>query len=104
MSLRDLGVWSPLESGHPAIGDSCWICAKAVEAGTRVALVPLESAEEAGSRTVEARIVCGTCHLRGREITTRDGRRIVLHVKDGHCSHPIVTTDGSEWMPDEVFR
>lgn len=103
MSLRDLGVFNPLPSDHSLVGDRCWICDKGIEAGMRVALRAIESAEEAGSLSVEARVICATCHLRGGEIQTPKGRRIVDYVKDGDGSpFPVVTTDGSQWRADEV--
>jgi len=48
-------------------------------------------------------MVCGTCHLRGTEIQTPKGRRIVERIKDGDASpYPVETTDGQQWKADEV--
>lgn len=104
MSLRDLGVFAPLREGHPSIGGTCWKCGNVLGVGTRVALNPIETADEAGSLTVGCEIVCATCHLKGQEIKTLIGNRIVLRVKDGDASpYPVETTDGKQWKDEEVF-
>ncbi len=103
MSLRDLGVFEPLGKKHPAIGLKCWICSVVIGEGTRTSLKPCETKDQTGSFTVEAKIICATCHLRGETITTDGGDRIVDRIKDGDGSpYPVVTTDGHEWTEDEV--
>jgi hypothetical protein len=105
MSLRDLGVFEPLKPDHPLVRDSdhCWKCGVGFCAGMRTALLPYQSAEETGSLTVEARPVCATCFMRGTEISTPKGRRIVESIKQGDGSpFPVVTTDGKQWRADEV--
>lgn len=105
MSLRDLGVFAPLKADHPTVmdDDKCHYCDLPLTTGVRVALIPWQTADETGSLTVEARVVCATCSLRGREITTPVGRRIVQYVRDGDASpFPVVTTDGREWRDEEV--
>lgn len=105
MSLRDFGVFNPLAHDHPMAcdGSVCWKCGENFGAGSRVALNPVETADETGSRTVRAEAVCATCRLRGEEVSTPEGRRIVERVKDGDGSpFPIITTDGKQWADDEV--
>ena len=105
MSLRELGVFNPLRPEHPLVVDrgSCWKCGTTFAAGMRVALNAIETSDQTGSRTVEAKAVCATCHLRGKEVQTHLGRRIVDRVKDGDASpYPVITTDGHEWRDDEV--
>ena len=44
-----------------------------------------------------------TCFLRGEEIQTPEGRRIVERVKEGDGSpFPVITTDGRQWRDEEV--
>lgn len=105
MSLRDLGVFAPLKADHPFVvdGEKCWKCERPLAASVRPALNPIQTPDETGSLTVEAKPVCATCHLRGTEIQTPAGRRIVERVKDGDASpHPVITTDGKEWRDEEV--
>ncbi len=103
MSLRDLGVFPPLEESHPGIGMGCWICEKRIGVGTRVALKPFETMDQSGSLPVEAKLVCATCLLKGEEIMTEGGRRIVERIKDGDASpFPVETTDGLQWSEEEV--
>lgn len=103
MSLRDLGVFRPLKDDHPLIGDHCWKCGTVFAVGVRVALNPIETPDESGDRTVEAKPVCATCHLRGKEVMTPGGHRIVERIKDGNASpFPVCTTDGKQWQADEV--
>lgn len=105
MSLRDLGVFAPLKDGHPVIGESCWKCETTLGPGTRVALNPIETADQTGNLTVEAKPTCATCHLKGETISTPDGLRIVERIKDGDGSpYPVLTTDGKQWRSDEVTR
>lgn len=106
MSLRDLDVFPPLGEDHPLVRDGrkCWICEKPIVRGTRTGLVARETPEEAGSSSVEAEIVCGTCKLRGKRIRTPEGPRIVETVKEGDGSpFPVITTDGCQWRDEEVF-
>ncbi len=108
MSLRDLGVFEPLKADHPLVEQrrNCWICDGPIIAGMRTALVPFQTPEEAGSHTVEASVVCGTCHLRGKTIRTPIGLRVVLHVMRGgyepELPTVVVTTDLREWRDEEV--
>lgn len=105
MSLRELGVYGPLKSDHPLVadGDSCWKCGTIFAAGMRVALNPIETPDQSGSLTVLARPVCATCHLRGREIRTPIGRRIIERIKDGDgSSYPVITTDHRQWQDTEI--
>ncbi len=103
MSLRDLGIFEPLGKDHPGVGMPCWICEKVIGAGTRTSLKPCETPDQTGSQTVESKLVCATCCLRGEAIMTDGGRRIVDRVKDGDGSpFPVVTTDGLEWADGEV--
>jgi hypothetical protein len=103
MSLKDLGVFKPLQEGHPAIGTKCWICNQQIARGTRTALKPYETKDQTGSFTVEAKLICATCHLRGETVTTDGGERIVDRIKDGDGSpFPVITTDGHEWGDDEI--
>lgn len=105
MTLRDLGVFEPLKEGHPGIGMKCWICDTELAAGTRVALKPCETPDQTGSLTVESKLVCGTCYLKGETIMTEGGMRIVERVKDGNGSpYPVITTDGLQWSEDEVTK
>ena len=105
MSLRDLGVFSPLRAEHPGVGMSCWICARELTAGTRVALKPCETPDQTGSLTVESKLVCATCYLRGEPVMTEGGERVVERVKDGDASpFPVITTDGLQWTEEEVGR
>ena len=103
MSLRDLGVFSPLEENHPGVGETCWICERQLGVGTRVALKPFETSDQTGSSAVEAKLICATCLLKGEEIMTEGGRRIVERIKDGDASpFPVETTDGLQWSEEEV--
>jgi hypothetical protein len=107
VSLRDLDVFAPLPADHPAVVDAmrCWKCEGSIGQGTRVALAPIETPDQTGSCTVEARMVCATCHLKGKEIQTPDGRRIVERIKEGDASpYPVCTTDGKQWKDEEVGR
>ena len=107
MSLRDLGVFAPLKEDHPLVtdGDKCWICRMGFGPGTRVALRPFNTSDETGSMTVEAKAVCATCHLRGTEVVTPKGRRIVDRVKEGDASpFSVWTTDGNQWRDDEISK
>jgi len=63
MSLRDLGVFGALASDHPCANELCWKCEKKLFPGVRVALNPIETPDETGSLTVEAKPVCATCYL-----------------------------------------
>ena len=105
MSLRDLGVFAPLKADHPiaATGDRCWVCGMLIGEGSRIGLKPFRTSDETGSLTVEAKPVCGTCLLRGVQITTPKGQRIVDYVKSGDGSpFPVVTTDGLQFRDEEV--
>lgn len=103
MTLRDLGVFKPLALDHPLVGKRCWRCRRRFECGSRVALNPVETADQVGSLTVRAEPVCATCALKGREITTPVGRRIVKRIKDGDASpFPVETTDRRQWRDEEV--
>ena len=107
MSLRDLGVFAPLNEGHPLVidGDRCWKCETAFVRGMRPALNPIETSDQSGSLTIEAKAVCATCHLRGKEVQTPAGRRIVERIQDGDGSpFPVLTTDGKQWRDQEVGR
>ena len=103
MTLRDLGVFAPLKYDHPAVGKLCWKCKRYFGGGSRVALNSRQTVEEANSLTVQAELVCATCHLKGEEIETPSGRRIVERIKNGDASpYPVETTDGRQWKADEV--
>ena len=105
MSLKDFGIFSPLEESHPLVSDGaeCWICHTRFARGMRVALMPVETEEEAGSLTVKAECVCATCRLRGEEVNTPTGRRIIERIKDGDGSpYPVILTNGNELRDDEV--
>ncbi len=105
MSLRDLGVFTPIKAMHPLAinNEKCWKCGATIGEGTRTALLPFETEDESGSFTVEARIICGTCHLRGQEVGTPRGRRIVETVKDDDGSpFPVITTDLAQWRDEEI--
>ena len=104
MSLRDLGVFSPLRAEHAGIGMECWICARELAVGTRCALKPCETPDQTGSLTVESKLVCATCYLKGEVIMTEGGTRIVERIKDGDGQFPVVTTDGLQWADEEVGR
>lgn len=105
MSLRTLGIMGPLEAEHPAVGEPCWKCGKKMAPGMRVGLAPIETTTQTGSLTVECKLVCATCHLRGVEIMTEGGPRIVERVKDGDASpFPVLTTDGLQWAEREVDK
>lgn len=102
MSLRDLGVFAPTPEGHPAIGERCWICGVAIEVGVRVALRQFSSScEKKDGSCVPARLICATCHLRGTEVETPIGRRIVDRVRAD--LYPVCMTDGTEWREDAVW-
>ena len=106
MSLRDLGVYNPLKADHPIVvsKDRCWICEATLAAGTRTALAPFQSSDETDSLTVEAKPVCATCFLRGKEVLTPIGRRIVSRIKEGDGSpYSVETTDGRQWKDEEVL-
>jgi hypothetical protein len=107
MSLRDLGVFSPLFADHPIIKDGlpCWVCNYALLVGDRVALMPTETPDQnGGDLSVEARPVHATCFFRGREIMTPKGRRIVEYIKSGDGSFfPVETTGGEEWRDEDVW-
>jgi hypothetical protein len=104
MSLRDLGVFAPLREDNPSRGRPCWKCGNILGAGSRVALIPIETPAETGSLTVRAEVICATCHLKGQEVKTPEGNRIVLRIKDGDGSpFPVETTDGKQWRDNEVF-
>jgi len=76
-----------------------------------VALNPKETPDQTGSLTVEAAVICATCHMRGKEVVVpiragdhyRRERRIVERIKDGDASpYPVLTTDGGQFRDDEV--
>lgn len=104
MSLGDLGIYAPLTVTHPLVTDAekCHFCAALFAPGMRTGIIPWQTADETGSLTVEGRVVCATCKLRGREIKTPIGRRIAQHVHDGDVERPVVTTDGRAWRDEEV--
>lgn len=105
MSLRDLGIYAPLTATHPLVadGEKCHFCKTPFIPGMRTGIIPWQTADETGSLTVEGRVVCATCKLRGTEINTPVGRRIVERVKEGDGSpFPVVTTDGRQWRDEEV--
>ncbi len=103
MSLRDLGVFEPLQENHPGVGMTCWICSQQLAVGTRVALKPCETPDQTGSLTVESKLVCATCYLKGEVVMTEGGQRIVERIKDGDGSpFPVLTTDGLQWADGEV--
>jgi hypothetical protein len=103
MSLRDLGVFAPLQPDHPSVGTKCWKCGTVLGPGVRVALCAIETPDQTGSLTVEAKPVCATCHLKGAKIETPKGARIVSRIKEGDGSpFPVETTDGEQWGDDEV--
>ena len=109
MSLRDLGIYAPLKDDDSDItmlrdlGDRCWKCDHVLGPGTRTALCPIETPDQSGSLTVRAKLVCATCHLKGVEVKTPAGIRIVERIKDGDASpYPVYTTDGQQWKDDEV--
>jgi len=102
VTLRELGVFAPLREGHPDIGTKCWICGREIREGTRVSLKPKQTAEETGSMTVEAAVVCATCKLRGETIMTPVGPRIVQDVLDGDVKKPVVVTNGEAYADSEV--
>lgn len=95
----------PLSESHLLLinKDACWKCGRHFGHGVRAALNPIETPEESGSLTVQAKAVCATCHLRGKEIQTPIGRRIVERIKDGDGSpFSVLTTDGAQWRDSEV--
>src|SRR3990167_6461150 len=103
MSLHSLGVYPPLKPSHPLVKDQerCWICEQLFTAGQRVALMALK-APTGQAQTIEAKPVHATCFLRGREVSTPEGPRIVERVKDGDASpFPLVTTDLQQWRDEE---
>lgn len=107
LSLRDLGIFAPLKKSHPMVRQKlkCSTCDEVFLAGTRCALEPIETPEESGSLTVEARPVCATCYLRGVEIQTPEGKRIVHSVKGGRHKRPVVTDYPivtEEWADEDV--
>ena len=107
MSLRDLGVFAPLDKDNPMVRYKlkCSTCDEVFLVGTRCALEPIETPEEAGSLTVECRPVCATCHLRGVEVQTPNGKRIVHSVRGGRHKRPVITdypTVTEEWRDEEV--
>lgn len=105
MSLRDFDILPPIKADHPLAEHprKCWVCNRVVGQGVRIALVPFHTPEETGSYTVDARIVCGTCHLRGKTVNTPVGLRVVDKVKDGDGSpYPVVTTDNQQWKDEEI--
>ena len=105
MSLRDVGVFAPLKEGHPSVGTTCWKCGRVLAAGVRVAINPVQTPDEAGSQTVEAKAVCATCHLKGKPVKTPAGNRIVERIKDGDGSpYPVLTTDGNQWRDNEIEK
>lgn len=85
----------------------CWICQVELAVGTRVALKPCETPDQTGSLTVESKLVCATCYLKGEVVMTEGGRRIVERIKDGDgdgdaSPYCVVTTDGLQWSDEEV--
>ena len=105
MSLRNLGVFSPLISDHPSIGTRCWKCNTIFGQGSRLGLIPSQTRDETGSYTVKAEPVCATCYLGGEEVLTPIGNRIVERIKDGDGSpFPVITKDGNQWKDSEVMR
>lgn len=103
MSLRDLGVFAPLKEDSIEVGKACWKCGSLLGVGVRIALNPIQTPDETGSLTVRAEVVCATCHLKGQEIKTPIGNRVVSRIKDGDGSpFPVETTDGKQWRDTEV--
>jgi len=103
MSLRDLGVFSPLPKTHPAAGKNCWKCGCILSAGVRTALNPIETTDESGENIVRCEIVCATCHLKGKRVMTPIGARIVERIKEGDGSpFPVETTDSKQWRDEEI--
>jgi len=118
----DRFIHSPLRHDHPLVKDQgkCWICGQEFGPGDRTILLPQQTAAEAGSLTVEARVCHATCVLRGRRcdilprlpiekrdfdgVRTQVGHqqivRTILAGKDTPC--PVRTTSGHEFKLDEV--
>ncbi len=102
-------IFPPLSPIHPLVRDQtpCWICNRPFMESQRVVLVPIETAAQTGSSTVDAKVVHATCRLRGTRATWWDGDKpvelIVDRVKDGDASpFAIETTDGRQWKDDEI--
>jgi hypothetical protein len=92
-------------------GIACARCGMRFSAGSRVALQPVQTSDQAGhepawlfAATVEACPVCATCFLYGKEVVTPKGRRVVRRVKHGDASpFPVVTFGGDQWRDEEVM-
>jgi hypothetical protein len=113
VSLHDeFGIFEPLRKDHPMVKMEvqedgvrviqCWICERAFCEGDRTVLAQCESCEEADSLTVECRPVHATCYLRGVQITTPVGSRIIERIRDGQTPYPFETTDGKCWSEAHV--
>lgn len=99
LSLKEFGISKPLQHNHTLARSiaPCGRCERVLTTGVRVALVPLK--EEGGKR----QYICATCVLRGKEVNTPDGIRIVERVKDGDASpFPVLTIDCRQWKDEEV--
>lgn len=101
MSLFDLGVYAPLTPDHSCVTDgvACYRCRSLFAPGMRVSVVPRRETDTTG---VKIEFICATCGLRGKEITTPAGRRIVERVRGAYAERPVVTTDGRSWRDEEV--
>lgn len=66
--------------------------------------VPIETAEQAGSLTVEAKIVHATCRMRGRAVKVASNVvAYVDRIRDGYGTQRVVlTTSGEAYRLDEV--
>lgn len=96
-------IYPALAADHPSVGDNCWICVRPICAGQRTTLKACETPDEVGSLSVEAKLCHATCVVRGLEVATPKGRRIIERIKDGDASpYPVETTDGQQWTLEEV--
>lgn len=97
--MQNIRVFPPLKQGHPACSMKCWICSRSMSEGTRVVLKATQTQADAGSLTVEAKIVHATCALRGVEFTYG----IIDYIKDGDGSpYEVVMTNGKQFKLSEL--
>ena len=96
-------IFGPLPEDSLMLKEQCWLYGDHFQAGQRIVLVPVETPDEANSLTVRAKPAHANCKLRGEQVQTPIGARVIERIKDGDANpFPVMTTDGRQWKAEEV--
>lgn len=98
MGLKSFGVYVLGETRPLEDYRSCWVCQHGLPAGAFGTMVPVELFKER-KRT---ELVCANCALRGRQVETPEGPRVILRVGESSEEFPVEMTDGSQWREEEI--